>query len=221
MMKMANRLKLKLLTILMGILNRKEFLFIPLSTTTEIFFEKMLDDEGFKTEPKVDIDVRIIQRDDFLRILNKLKLDINIEENYRTADLCAIAEIDGDLVHIRGVKLNWAYVGAIERTIRLSSDSAYLYGAYTVPEYRGLGIAPKVTEKIFCHLNQRGIRKVYACIQSNNYPSLRYAHKVGYRKIGTVTFIKIWKLKLCRFKGETKKDYDTLIRLFSINKALP
>jgi GNAT superfamily N-acetyltransferase len=187
---------------------------LPLSTVSEIFFEKVLDDPGFKTETKLDIDVRIVQCNDFQKILDKFKeLNIDVEKNYGTADIYAVAEIDGKPVHIRGVKLNWAYVGALERKIRLSSDSAYLYGAYTVPEYRGLGVAPKVTERIFYHLKQNGIKKVYACIQSNNFPSLRYAQKVGYLKIGTITFIKIWKLKLYRFKGETKKGYDTLIKL--------
>jgi RimJ/RimL family protein N-acetyltransferase len=215
MMEMINRLKLRLITMLLGVLTSERLLFTPLSITSEIIFEKTLDDTSFKTEAKVDIDVTIVQRNGFPKITNKLKkFNVNIQRNCRTADICAIAEIDGDPVHVRAVKLNEFYVEWIERTIQVGSDSAYLYGAYTVPEYRGLGVAPKVTEKVLFYLSQIGIRKVYALIQSNNFPSLRYAQKVGYTKIGTVTFIRISRLKLYRFKGETKKDYNNLIKLF-------
>ena len=179
-----------------------------------IFFEKILD-VPYITEAEVDIDVKIVSHDKFLKIAEKLRtLKINAEENYGWASLVALAEIDGKVVHIRGVMLRKYYSKQIEREIRINSDSACLIGAYTVPEYRGRGVAPKVAEKIFRHLNQLGIEKVYGYIKSDNLPSLRYARKVGYRKIGEVNFIKISKLRWYRFKGETKDDYNTLIRMF-------
>lgn len=186
-----------------------------------LFFEKILNVQNKKPEYKTKINVKIVLRDNFSKILAKFReLPINVEQNYGIADLCAILEINGKPVHIRGVMLNKIDIMSIERKIRIDSDSAFLYGAYTVPEYRRQGMAQKVTDEIFCYLKQIGIRKVYAYIKKNNLPSLRYARKVGYRRIGEVKFLKILKLRLYTFKGETKHDYDTLNKIFS-KKSVP
>ena len=182
-----------------------------------LFFEKILAVPYINADVKVDIDVRIFHCDEFSKNADRLRtLGSNVEKHYGCADLLAIAEIDGKPVHIRGVMLNKSNVESIEREIRLNADSACLYGAYTAPEYRGMGVAPKVSEEIFRYLYQLGFKKVYGYIRSDNLPSLRYACKVGYRKIGEVEFLNIFKLKWYRFKGETKNDYDTLTKMFSI-----
>lgn len=168
--------------------------------------EKRLTDASFKTEAKIEVNLRLVQRDEFPKIANKFKkFEVNVEEMLEDGDVCAIAEIDGNLVHWTLVAFNDAYVGEIERKIRVSPDSAYLYAGYTAQEYRGLGIASKAMEKILCYLHEIGIRKTYALIRHDNFPSLRYTHKAGFKKIGTIKFFKICKLKLCRYEGETKK----------------
>lgn len=180
-------------------------------------FEKTLNDFCFKAKAKVEVDVRLVQRDEFPEIANNFKkFKVDAEAIFEDGRMCAITEIDGDLVHWTFVAFNEAYVMEIERKTRVSSDSAYLYASYTAPEYRGLGIASKTMEKILCHLNERGIKKAYALIHPNNFPSLRYYHKAGFKKIGTITFIKIYKLKLYKCKGETKKDYNTLVEMLCI-----
>jgi RimJ/RimL family protein N-acetyltransferase len=203
----VNRLQYELFTFLASVFRRERLL----------FFEKILAVPYINADVKVDIDVKIFHCDEFSKNVDKLRtLKIDVEKNYGCADLFAIAEIDGKTVHIRGVMLNKINVESIEREIRLNSDSACLYGAYTAPEYRGMGVAPKVSEEIFRYLYQLGFKRGYGYISSDNLPSLRYARKVGYRKIGEVNFIKIFKLKWYRFKGETKNDYDTLTKMFSI-----
>ena len=202
----------------MSRLQSKLFTFLDSVFRSErlLFFEKNLAVPCTNADVKVDIDVRIFHCDEFSKNVDKLRtLKINVEKNYGHADLFAIAEIDGKPVHIRGIMLNKINVESIEREIHLNSDSACLYGAYTAPDYRGMGVAPKVSEEIFRYLYQLGFKKGYGYISSDNLPSLRYACKVGYRKIGEVNFINIFKLKFYRFKGVTKNDYETLTKMFS------
>lgn len=179
--------------------------------------EKMLADAGVKTETKVEVDLKLVQRDDFPKIASKFKkFKTNVGKMFESGNTCIVAEINGEFVHWTWVSFNEAYVTEIERKIRINSDSAYMYAFYTVPEYRGLRIAPKAMEKILNYLHERGIKKAYTLIRPNNFPALRYTHKVGFKKIGMIKFTKICKLKLYRCKGETKKDYNTLIEMLSI-----
>jgi len=191
-------------------------------------FERTLADGRFKVEAKVKVDVRIIQRDDFPRIakmFQKFKIKevdmacfapvITIaKEKFKMGHICVVADMHGNIVHSKWIAFNEVYAGLLERKMRMTSDSAYVYGSYTVPEYRGLGIAPKTMEKGFSYLYERGIRKVYSCISHNNFPSLRLAHKQGYRKIGTITYTKIFKSRLYRCEGETEEDYNKLKSMF-------
>jgi len=94
-----------------------------------------------------------------------------------------------------------------------------LFAVYTIPEYRRLRIASKAIEKILNYLRQRGIEKVYLFARPSNYPSMRLFHNAGFEKIGTVSFIKIWKLKILRYKAENKEHYNTLTKMFHLKKT--
>lgn len=192
----VNRIRSRLGRIL-GSIFRMEKIFV---------FERTLTDLCFKAKAKAKVDVKLVQRDEFPKIANNLKkFKVDAEAIFEDGRMCAIAEIDGNLVHWTFVAFNEAYVMEIKRKIRVSTDSAYVYAVYTAPEYRGLGIASKAMEKISCCLHERGIKKAYALIHPNNFPSLRYFHKVGFKKIGKITFIEICKLKLYKCKSETKR----------------
>jgi len=201
-----------------GIRSRIGRILYSIFRTEKIFvFERTLTNLCPKAKVKVEVDVKLVQRDEFPKIANNFKkFKVDVEAIFEDGRMCAIAEIDGDLVHWTFVAFNEAYVMEIERKIRVSSDSAYLYAGYTAPEYRGLGIASKAMVKILCYLHERGIKKAHALIHPNNFPSLRYTHKLGFKKIGTITFIKICKLKLYKCKDETKEDYNTLMKMLSI-----
>ncbi len=182
-----------------------------------LVFEKMLAKSCVKIETKIEVDLKLVQDDDFPKIGDKFKkFRTNVGKMFESGNTCIVAEIHGEFVHWTWVAFNEAYVTEIGRKIRLNSGSAYMYAGYTVPEYRGLGIAPKAMGKILSYLHKRGIKKAYALIRPDNFQALRYTHKVGFKKIGMIRFIGISKLRLYRCKGETKKDYNTLIGMFSI-----
>ena len=185
-----------------------------------LVFEKMLVNTYAKIETKIEVDFKLLQDDDFPKIGGKFKkFNTNFGKMLESGNTCIIAETHGEFVHWTWVAFNEAFVTEIERKIRIESDSAYVYAVYTVPEYRGLGIAPKAMEKILSYLHERGNKKAYVLIRPNNFPALRYAHKVGFKKIGMIRFVKLCKLKLYRYKGETKSDCDTLIGMFSVEEA--
>ena len=99
-------------------------------------------------------------------------------------------EKNGDIVNYTWVSFNETHVGVLERKIRIGSDHAYRYDAYTVPEYRGMGILPTVLTKAAGYLFQNEIKEIYDVVASNNFPSLRSHQKIGSLKMGEVTQIR-------------------------------
>jgi len=191
--------------------------------------ERTLTDASFNIEVDVEVDIRLVQREDFLRITDRFR-KLRIEEiglahflpsttllkkRFEMGHICIATDIRGDFVNLLWAAFHEVYAGLLERKMRMSSDLVFLYGFYTVPKHRGLGILPKALGKAFNYLYERGIRKVYACIRHDNFPSLRAVQKVGFRKIGTITYTRIFKLRLYRCEGETEEDHKKLKWMFS------
>jgi len=207
MSEIADGIRSRLGAILYNIFKREKFFVI----------EKKLDDNTiFETETGIKVNSTLVRREEFPRIASSFKtFKVNVGEILKDGDICAIAEVDGNLVNWTLIAFDEAYVGELQRKIRVSRDSAYLYAFYTAQNYRGLGIASKTMERILRYLHKRGIRKAYALVRHDNLPSLKYTYKAGFRKIGTIEFIKIYKLKLYKYKGKTQENYNTIIGMLS------
>lgn len=180
-------------------------------------FEKTLTDLCFKAKAKVKVDVSLVKGDDFSKIVKTFKdFRKKAKERFKMGHVCFGAKLNGEFAHLKWVAFNQFYVNEINRKIQISSDSAYIYDGYTVSKYRGLGISPKVMEKTLQHISKMGTKKVYAVVRHNNFPMLRVKQKEGFRKIGIITYTKIFKLRLYKFKSETAEDYKKLTEMFSI-----
>lgn len=184
-----------------------------------VVIEKILADTSIKTETKIEVDFKLVQPNDFPEFTNKFKkthFPIDAEEFSKSGDMCIVAEARGEIVNCIWVSLNENYVTEIEKKIRMpNSHSAYTYAANTDSEYRGLGIAPRAMEELFNYLHERGIKRVFGLVRLSNFPALRYTQKAGFRKIGMIEYVGILKLRLYVCKGETEKDYNTLIEMLS------
>ena len=176
------------------------------------FFEK-LTDQRLKAKAKINVNVRIVESEDFPKIAKRFEnlLETEAINRSKMGHICFGAELNGEFVHSTWVSFNNAYVGPLERKLRVSSDSAYIYDIFTVPEYRGLQIAPKVFSDVLNYLRDiRKIKKIYVSISHTNYSSLRVAKKEGLRKIGAIKYVRICRWRLYRFQGETKEDHNKL-----------
>ena len=207
MSKKVNRIRSKLGGIL-GSIFRREKMFV---------FEHALTDLCFKAKAKIDFNVGLVRTNDSSKIVKTFKdFRKKAKERFKVGDICFGANLNGKCVHLKWIALNESHIGEINRKIRTSSDSAYMYDDYTLPNYRGLGISSKVMEKTIQHLSKIGIKKIYAGVRPNNFPMLRVKQKEKARKIGAITYTKIFNLRFYKFKGETQEDYKKLTEMFSI-----
>jgi hypothetical protein len=166
---------------------------------------------------KAGVQVRPVQHDDILKLsrFKNLRRGI-VQERFKAGHLCFIAEKSEDIANYTWVCFKECWVSELERNIQMESGCAYRYDGYTVSKYRGMGILPVALTSIADYLFRNGIRAIYDCVASNNFSSIRSHSKIGSRKIGEVTLIRLIKLKRYRCKGETTADLMRLRRMFSI-----
>ena len=182
-------------------------------------FEKKLDGPPFKIEAKVKVDVKLVQSDDISKLPKRSEnFDSEVKKRFEMGHICFGAHLHGKIVHYKWVAFSKSIppYSDLERRMRISSDSAYIYDGYTVPEYRGLGISAKVMEKTLQYLQEIGIKKVYSYVRYDNFPMLRVKQKEKFRKIGTITYTQIFRLRLHRCEGETEEDYKKLREMFAL-----
>lgn len=182
-----------------------------------LLFEKRVFDVNFDaTDDSTngsDIVYRVVNRNEFDKFSDNLK-----KYGYSSgqADFFVAAIINEELVHWEFVSCNDEIsVMELERSFHIPSHSAYVYAGYTVPNYRGRGIAVKVLEKACNYLKERKIQEAYALIRDNNLAIKRVLQKLGARDIGRITFIKLFGKKFYHFKCETNDDRQRMIQMFS------
>lgn len=201
------RMKLKsLFKILFGKIFMYEKIFV-LETSAPATWPRQMD----------DIEIRLLRRSDFPRpnTLKSLRYG-QAESRLAAGHLCFIAEKGSDIANYTWVCFDEAFVGELERIIRLGPNCAYRYDVYTVPKYRGKGILPVVLVNVADYLFQNGITVIYDAVTSDNYSSLRAYEKIGSRKMGEVTLFRLFGCNRYKCEAETAEDSSRLKQMLLI-----
>ncbi len=65
----------------------------------------------------------------------------------------------------------------------LKEDEAYLFDAYTLPAFRGKGLAPLVRYYAYGQLEDMGIKTLYSITDFFNIPATRFKEKLGAKTV--------------------------------------
>ena len=65
---------------------------------------------------------------------------------------------------------------------KLKDNEAYLFDMYTLPSYRGKGIAPYLRYQAYRELEKLGRKKLYSCTTYFNIPAMRFKEKLNAKK---------------------------------------
>jgi hypothetical protein len=158
------------------------------------------------------LNVRLANSDDIWRLQSFRTFRQGKAEKRLTAGhLCFVAEKDRNIVGYSWIGFHEAYIDELEIRIRLSPCSAYKYDAFIVPTCRGVGVYPLISVECDDYLFQNGIKEAYGIVDSDNFSMLRSFQKVGNRrKIGEVTYIRLFHHRKYIFKGSTLEDRTKL-----------
>jgi len=110
----------------------------------------------------------------------------------------------GKVIFYQLLELNKVNIKVLEISALIPADTAYTSYLYTLPEYRGKGIASKVKPLILKYLYDQGYRKVFNAIAPDNIPSQKVNKKAGLNPYQAVIYRRFLFLKYY-----CVKDYDT------------
>ena len=79
--------------------------------------------------------------------------------------------------------------------IALSENQAYIYRAFTHPDYRGLHIYPAGLSYVCKQLQMNNIKKCYIAASIENRSSINGIHRAGFSKIGYAVYFKVLNYK--------------------------
>jgi len=142
------------------------------------------------------------------------------DKRIKQRKLCFVAYVGEKIAHYRWIALGQTEMQAQPRAahiwkVRIDPNSAYSFDAYTVPEYRGLGLGPFVFKEAIDYLNKKQVSRLYAIVDKNNWPSIIAVTKEGYRLVGEIILRRILKYRSLKYKAQTLEDQQILKKMIS------
>ncbi len=128
---------------------------------------------GFAADPKNDLDASFAVR------------------ATRGLDLCFAAIASGGQL----ASYSWYASGSIEPehhlgvAMSLPTDVAYMYKAFTHPDYRGRRLYAATVALALKNLAHRGVTKLVTTIEWTNFASLRGCRRLGFQELGRLSTI--------------------------------
>lgn len=142
------------------------------------------------------------------------------DKRINQGNLCFLAYVGEKIAHYRWIALGETEMEAQPRAahiwkVRIDSNSAYSFDAYTVPEHRGLGLGPFVFREAIDYLNKRQVTRLYAIVDKNNWPSIIAVTKEGYRLVGEIVLRRILTYRSIEYKAQRLEDQQILKKMLS------
>ena len=118
----------------------------------------------------------------------------------------------GRIVSYCWIAFNEEWIGEIEMKVRPRREEAYLYDAFTLPQYRCRNLFSALLSNSLEYLRSRGYSRALIFALSSNKPSIRAIEKSGFKCFQSVLFFKLLgrRLHLPRRRVGGKKPVDLL-----------
>jgi ribosomal protein S18 acetylase RimI-like enzyme len=120
--------------------------------------------------------------------VNKQKYFMTMLNRLKSGHCCFLAEKNNSFLGYVWVAFQELSAVEMNRTLVLDDKSAIIYDLYTFSAYRGLGVAPKVTEKALTYLKNNSYEKAYAVVDTQNKSSM-LANEKNFKPIDVINFI--------------------------------
>ena len=152
-----------------------------------VLLERRLDEPLPEIVPRVEAEIRRLGPDDRADFEALGQGDASVfRERLERGHHCWGAWCSGSLRHIAWIAFGETRVEYLNCRLRLNDDVAYIYRAFTHPEYRRLDLGPARQAACLTALRGQGYTAAIAAVLPDNPWASASWHKVGYRRIGVV-----------------------------------
>lgn len=106
---------------------------------------------------------------------------------------CFVARHNGKIISARWAATGIAQCDYLFRGYPLAADEAYLYDAFTAPEWRGKGVFPALTSEMHRYYRAADVRRSLCFTGPENYPAM--IADTGYRRVGITGYVGIGRFR--------------------------
>lgn len=99
---------------------------------------------------------------------------------------------EGRMVYFAWIEQGMATVRWFGSRFALPKGVAYITGLYTLPAFRGMGIAFCAGRQMLLQLKRSGLDRAFVVIDPQNGASLRLHERLGFKPYQTVTYNRCW-----------------------------
>jgi ribosomal protein S18 acetylase RimI-like enzyme len=136
--------------------------------------------------PRLQVVFKVLTAEDLLvysssrseQCLNLIQAPLAREEQYFAA------LYEGRIVQVGKVATERVYVPYLRRDLILQPSDVYVYGSFTLPAFRGYGLAPARAVQMMHHYRNQGYRRMVCLVAVENMSGLRVVEKLGYCSVG-------------------------------------
>jgi ribosomal protein S18 acetylase RimI-like enzyme len=147
---------------------------------------RSLDDTLRDYRPRLPVDIALLTEGDVVAF-SAFRPDRRVElVRARLADgqRCFVAQCEGQIVHAAWVATGLVDVPYLRRSLVVPPGSVYIHDSYTLPAFRGHGLAPACRAYLMRHCMEQGYRQSLAVVAAENEAAFRALRKVGVVGIG-------------------------------------
>ncbi len=158
-----------------------------------LLIERPLDQPIADYTPRLPVDVAMMapsEVDDYL-VFRPRNTRREIADRLRSGQLCFVARHQGRIVAAAWVSFQPAWVPFLGCWVDVAPDEAHIYDKFTLPDYRGYGIANAVRTHHMKHLQRAGFRRATGAVLPENVSSLRDDTRGGFGVYGVLGRIKL------------------------------
>jgi ribosomal protein S18 acetylase RimI-like enzyme len=101
---------------------------------------------------------------------------------------CYIAEDAGTVAAYGWLSTGREQVPEFDRAVRPGRHEAYIWDCLTSPKCRGRGLMPAILRRLCADLARQGLRRAWAVILADNYPSQRAFARAGFIPVLNITY---------------------------------
>lgn len=172
-------------------LDKLQIRVVPYHLVLEGPTEKPRPPEKIETESYV---FRFLDKEDMSElngIPERMLSEQNLVQRLDEGAMCYGAIAGNHIIAFTWCNLRYCTI-ASHRLFTLESNEAYLFDAFTVPNYRGRGIAPYLRYLLFRELEKQDRTTMYSITMSANAPAMTFKRKLGVGKMETGIYIRLF-----------------------------
>jgi GNAT superfamily N-acetyltransferase len=167
-----------------------------------ILFERSLAEPIKEVIPRIKVNIRQATIDDLVKLKDMVDTEkyTRFQQRLDQGNICFLALDEDKVAAFSWISFHNEYLTESRIEVKLKDKEAYFFDTFVDPVYRNNGLQAAMIPARLKYLRELGFEKVIGLVDDDNSYSLKALASAGYKPKKVSTLIKIFGLKIHRWK---------------------